>query len=254
MRTFVISDAHGHPEVIRAAFAHGGFEPGRDRFIFGGDFLDRGTEAQSCLELIELYADEVLLGNHDLAVLLDTPVWPQEPDSPGFRPVLMEKVLHAEPARAWKAVTAVEGVLVSHAGICARYGRVFREACHEEPSLFAETLNAAFRDVVRERLGSGEEGWDRSAARSADELGLLGDYGPFWFRPPPWTHARPLAGVTQVAGHSPAMAGLAKDGFYMIDPGVWVGEFGEPLMFRYAVIEGGRVRVEEGEINSTPKG
>jgi hypothetical protein len=54
--------------------------------------------------------------------------------------------------------------------------------------------------------------------------------------------------VTQVAGHTPAMAELAKDGFFMIDPGVWLADFGEPLQFRYAVIEDGRVSVVSGEM------
>jgi hypothetical protein len=213
--------------------------------VFGGDFLDRGTDAQGCLDLIERFAGEVLLGNHDLAVLLDTPVWPQEPDSPAFRPLLIEKVLNADPGCAWKAVTAVEGVLVSHAGISARYERVFREACEGDPAILAERLNTEFRDAVRQRVEGGEDS-QRAAAGGRDSQGLFGDYGPFWFRPPPFTHARPLAGVTQVAGHTPAMKELAKDAFYMIDPGVWLADFGEPLLFRYAIIEEGRVRVPEG--------
>jgi hypothetical protein len=266
MRTFVISDSHGHPEIIRFALDHGGFDPGRDRFVFGGDFLDRGTDAQGCLDLIERYADEVLLGNHDLAVLLDTPVWPQEPDSPGFRPLLIDKVLDQEPAHAWKAVVSVEGVLVSHAGISARYERVFREICGGEPAVFAQRMNEEFRAAARLWLGSGGQAWDRNtgdegcsgAERHSDEdaadpAGMFGDYGPFWFRPPPFTHARPLAGVTQMAGHTPAMAELAKDGFYMIDPGVWLADFGEPLQFRYAVIEDGRVTVVEGDMSEAAR-
>lgn len=259
MRTLVVSDAHGHPEIIRFALDHSRFEPGRDRFVFGGDFLDRGTDAQGCLDLIEQYADEVLLGNHDLAVLLDTPVWPQEPDSPGFRPLLVEKTLNQDPARAWKAVAEVEGVLVSHAGISARYGRVFRGACQRRPDIFAQRMNEDFRTAVEQWLGSGEGGrglsqeQDRGLyqyvnAAAGDSAGMFGDRGPFWFRPPPFTHTRPLAGVLQVAGHTPAMAELAEDGFYMIDPGVWLVDFGEPLLFRYAVIEDGQVTVVEGEM------
>ncbi len=247
MRTFVISDPHGHPEIIRFALEHGGFMPGRDRFVFGGDFLDRGTDAQGCLDLVEGYADEVLLGNHDLAVLLDTPVWPQEPESPGFRPLLIEKVLEQDPAHAWKAVTEVEGVLVSHAGISTRYERVFRETCQGRPAMFAQKMNEEFRGAVRQCLDPGAKPLSEDDA--SDAGGIFGDQGPFWFRPPPFDRALPLEGVAQVAGHTPAMSALAKDGFYMIDPGVWLADLGEPLMFRYAVIEDGRVRVVEGEMN-----
>jgi hypothetical protein len=201
------------------------------------------------LGLVERYADEVLLGNHDLAVLLDTPVWPQEPDSPAFRPRLIEKVLDKDPAAAWKAVTAVEGVLVSHAGISALYERVFRETCHGEPAVFAERMNEEFWDSVRSWLGGERHAVDAADAETVADAGdLFGDYGPFWFRPPPFTNARPLNGVTQVAGHTPPIGGLAKDGFYMIDPGVWLADFGEPLQFRYAVIEEGRVSVAQGDM------
>ncbi len=269
MRTFVISDSHGHPEVFKAALEHGGFEPGRDRLVFAGDFLDRGTDAEGCLALVERYADEVLVGNHDLAVLLDIPIWPQEADSPSFRPLLIDRVLRADPSRAWKAATSVEGVLVSHAGISARYGRVFREVCGGDAAEFTRHLDEAFRDVVRWWVDGADE---EEAAAAADphaddesaayETGgpldvfggddgglLLGEQGPFWFRPPPYTDLEPLAGVTQVAGHTPPIAGLARRGFHMIDPGVWVAELGEPLIFRYAVIEDGEVRVEEGDVD-----
>jgi hypothetical protein len=243
MRTFVIADAHGHPEVIQAALDHGGFAPGRDRMVFGGDFLDRGPDPEGCLDLIERYATEVLVGNHDLAVLLDTFIWPQEPESPRYRPLLIDKVLHKDPNYAWKAVATAEGTLVSHAGISARYQRVFRETCGGEPALLAEHLNDEFREVVRRRLETGK----------IDLEGLVGDDGPFWFRPPPYSRVPPLAGVQQVAGHSPPMRELAGRGFYMIDPCVWMTELGEPLRFRYAVIEEGRVRVEEGHVELRPE-
>jgi hypothetical protein len=242
MRTFVIADAHAHPEIIRGALAHGEFAPDRDRLIFAGDFLDRGSDPQGCLELIERDASEILVGNHDLAVLLDVPVLPQEPQSPVYRPLLIERVLHRDPKHAWKAVVSVEGVLVSHAGISASYERVFRETCQGEPEFFAEYLNDEFREAVRRRIESGEEDWDTEGSR------IFGDYGPFWFRPPPFSHARPLSGAVQVAGHSPPIEELAEEGFYMVDPSVWLAEWGESLRFRYAVIEDGRVRVQEGTI------
>ena len=52
----------------------------------------------------------------------------------------------------------------------------------------------------------------------------------------------------------PAMAELAKEGFYMIDPGVWLADFGEPLQFRYAVIEDGRVTVVQGDMGEASGG
>ena len=77
MRTFVISDAHGYPELIQEALDHGGFRPGEDGFVYAGDLLDRGPDPQGCIDLVERYATEVLLGNHELAVLLGFIVYPQ---------------------------------------------------------------------------------------------------------------------------------------------------------------------------------
>jgi predicted phosphodiesterase len=121
MRTFVIADAHGYPELIKNALDHGGFEPGRDAFVFAGDLLDRGPDADGCIALVERHATEVIFGNHDVAALLGLPIDPQNPGSPAFGPFLREKVL-ADPTIAWKAATCIDGVLITHAGVSSRYG------------------------------------------------------------------------------------------------------------------------------------
>ena len=90
MRTFVISDAHGYPELIRNALEHGHFQAGQDGFVYAGDLFDRGPNPGGCIELVESYATEVLLGNHDLAVLLGFSLCPQDPESPYFRRLLMD--------------------------------------------------------------------------------------------------------------------------------------------------------------------
>jgi hypothetical protein len=167
--------------------------------------------------------------------------------------VLIDKVLNKDPAYAWKAVSAIEGVLVSHAGISSRYEEVFRETCHEKVASFAEHLNREFREAVRRRLETPQEDAMRVSISVGGDAALgealFGEEGPFWFRPPPYSHSQPLGGVRQVAGHSPPVEELQEQGFYMIDPAVFLAEFGEPLCFRYAVIEEGRVRVEQGPLS-----
>ncbi len=237
-RTLVIADAHGYPEVIRAALHHAGFEPGEDRLVFAGDFLDRGPDPQGCLDLVDRYADEVLLGNHDLAVLLDTFIWPQEPQSRRFRPHLLDRVLGLEEGSAWKAATTAEGVLITHAGVSENFREVFEEICKGEVALLVEWLNQKFREAVGQSLQAGTlAGWAEA---------ILGEEGPFWFRPRPFSRSRPLPGVRQVAGHSPPLPELEEEGFYMIDPCAWALDFGEPLRFRYAAIGEGGVEVREG--------
>ena len=235
MRTFVISDAHGYPGLIRGALDHGGFDPDVDAFVYAGDLLDRGPDPAGCVGLIERYATEVLLGNHELAVLLTFPIWPQDWASVGFRPLLIDRVLNAEPDRAWKVATCVDRVVVSHAGIGPRYQRVLDDDCRTDPWLLSAHLNAEFLAAVRRELETGE--WD--------EGGILGDDGPLWWRPGLNGGSRPVAGILQVAGHTPPVPELEAVGFHMTDPCAWALTDG-PGRCRYALIEDGRVSVEEG--------
>jgi hypothetical protein len=89
MRTLVLSDAHGFPQLIRNAFAHGGLgsdgghggaghdaDAAPDRLVFAGDIVDRGDRPGECLALLEAAGAEILWGNHDVAVLLDRFVYP----------------------------------------------------------------------------------------------------------------------------------------------------------------------------------
>ncbi len=92
-RTFVISDVHGYPELIENALDHGGFRAGVDEFIYAGDFVDRGPDADGCLRLLERYATRILVGNHELAVLLGFPLFEQTPESKRLRQTLLDRVL-----------------------------------------------------------------------------------------------------------------------------------------------------------------
>lgn len=231
MRTFVVSDAHGSPELILNALGHGRFEMGRDAFVYAGDLLDRGPDAMGCIALVERYATEVLIGNHDAAALFGFPVAPQNPESRHLRPFLKRKVLR----EGWRLAAAVEGVLITHAGISESYGDLFRGECGSDPGRLAAYLNARFEALV-ERKPPLRDWYDDP---------LLGDYGPLWFRPAPYTHLAPLGGCTQIAGHTQPTGLIEDTSFYMIDPTSF-DWFDEPGRYRYAVIERGSVRVEAG--------
>ncbi|MCJ7796488.1 MAG: metallophosphoesterase [Thermoleophilia bacterium] len=236
-RTFVISDAHGYPELIENALEHADFRPGADDFVYAGDFVDRGADARGCLDLIERYATQVLLGNHEVAVLVGFPLFEQTPESRGFRQVLLDRVLARDPASAWKAVSVVDGLVLSHAGISETYQPVFEGACQADPSRLAAYLNRVFLAAVRRELTTGD--WD--------DQGILGDDGPVWFRPRPYSNRLPLAGITQVVGHTPPLPELEAAGFYMVDPCAFAG-LRDSRRYRYGVIEHGRVRVREGSL------
>ena len=233
MRTFVVSDAHGYPELIQNALEHGGFRPGEDGFVYAGDLLDRGPDPEGCLELVERLATEVLFGNHEAAVLLGFPVFPQDPASRRFRLLFADKMFR--PCLVpWKVATCVERVLITHAGASRAWAHVFEQECQGDPQLLADHLNEAFLEEVLQAIERGARDWD--------ETGVLGWEGPLWYRPggPGGTH---LPGCTQIAGHTPALGHEEASGLYLIDPDVRCG-LGDPGRFRYALIEEGRVTVE----------
>jgi len=237
VRTFVMSDAHGHPELIKNALDHGGFRQGEDAFVYAGDLLDRGPDPAGCIELVDRYATEVLFGNHELGMMLDFDVYPRTMESFACRQALFDRILDADPQSAWKAATCIEGVLVTHAGVSSKYEPVFHEECGGDVRLLAAYLNRSFMAAVRRKLETG--GWE--------EDGILGDGGPTWFRPVPYSSLEPLLGLRQVVGHTSPIPVLEEAGFYMVDPCVWMG-VEDRGRFRYAVIEDGRVRVEEGTL------
>ena len=235
MRTFVISDAHGYPELIKNALAHGGFDPLCDAFVYAGDLVDRGPDPEGCIELIERYAAEVLVGNHDVGVLLDLPIFPQESRGSGLRLFLRQKVLAA--SSAWRVATAVEGVLITHAGVSSHYDWVLQEECQGDPARLAGLLNATFVAAVERE----------PQVREWDDHPILSEDGPLWFRPRPYSYLLPLAGRAQVVGHTPPIPELEPLDFYMIDPCAFEG-MADPGRYRYAVIQAGCVRVEEGRL------
>lgn len=239
MRTFVISDAHGFPDLILSALAHGGFRPGEDALIYAGDLVDRGPDAGACIDIVERSAAEVLLGNHDVALLLRLPVLPQDPANARFRLLFADRTIrNAAAPGAWKLAACVDDVLITHAGVSQEYLGFLHGDCEGDLALFADRLNELFTEEVLECVEGGARRWP--------SIGILGSQGPLWYRPGAWGIPPPLP-CAQVAGHTPPLEGMAERRFYMIDPGTAWGA-PEPGFYRYAVIEGGVVTVEEGRL------
>lgn len=88
-RVIVISDAHGHPELVQNALSDAGFDAARDGLVYAGDLVDGNLgphEARECIELLKEMGAQFLWGNHDVAVLLDCPIDEQKRWSrPNFR-------------------------------------------------------------------------------------------------------------------------------------------------------------------------
>ena len=182
----------------------------------------------------------MLWGNHDVAVLLDRFVYPCSGESKEFRELFIERFRSG----AWRLATCVDGVLVTHAGVSSEYALAWEEY-GREPAQLAERLNDEFHIIVDYLLTSG-----RKDVRPP----ILGNLGPLWFRPPNESREHLIPGLTQIAGHTPCqwpgtVRELREAGVYLIDPDVLGGLPPEDrCKYRYAVIEAGEVRVEDGRL------
>jgi predicted phosphodiesterase len=224
-RTIVISDAHGYPAFIENALAHAGFDPALDRLIFAGDFLDRGSDPEGCLDLIEQHADVILFGNHEVELMIGAPI--EFGPSELFETPLVER-FREQPER-WRFAVAAGDVLITHAGLSTEYldslGREVSAGAHE----LADAIERQARFEIGVILGIGVADYD----------GVLSQMGPLWFRP----HRRFLSelptGLVQMVGHTPpqvAEGDLDDYGFHLIDPFAYSGP-PQGARCRYGVID-----------------
>lgn len=264
-RTIVLSDAHGYPELIRNALVHAGFRAGEDALVYAGDFVHRGPAAAECVSIIEASGrvvagrvasdgeaavapvdpgpgDVVVLwGNHDLAVLLGTFAYPNSPPVDELRPLFRERYLSA----TWHLAACVGDVLITHAGVSSDYAADW-EASGRDPARMAARLEAEFRNVV---------GYLLEHDRRDVHPPLLGNLGPLGYRPSLEARDKLLPGLVQVVGHAPGggvtARSLRASGMYLVDPDVLKGLKPEDHgRYRYAVIEGAAVHIEEGSLSS----
>jgi len=236
-RTIVLSDAHGEPAIIRAVVEHCCYDQACDRLIFAGDAIEVGRDSMGCLELLEEFGAEFLVGNHEYAAFTR---WPLEGEV--LDPRVTEHVDRALTSGRWKLAAEADGVLITHAGVSDELEYEFGVAGNGDVRRFVDALNEEFGGTVE--IGS-----------SATE-GAIDTSGPLWYRP--GEGCLPLSGLIQVVGHTPlefyarfgTLERWQSAGLHFVDPFVraWRERgYAEPVPFRYAVIEDGDVSfVERG--------
>jgi hypothetical protein len=238
-RTIVFSDVHGEPGIIAAVVGHSGFDPDVDRLVFAGDAIEVGRESSGCLDALDALGAECLVGNHEYGAFVGRPI-----EGAPLDRALVRRVTEYITSRRWRLAAAASGVLITHAGVGQRFF----------PGLGTGGASGAVVDAVSaERIAQvlNEEFKTAVADGSRSMEGVVGAGGPLWWRP--GRYGDPLAGVTQVIGHTPpesigesdAAGHWARRGVYLIDP--WVRgwrrrDFRPPTPVRYAVIEDGAVR------------
>ena len=232
MRTIVFSDVHGEPDIIHGVVEHSGYVAGEDRLIFAGDAIDIGRDSAGCLKLFDELGAEFLVGNHEWGAFID---WGFEPLAPEVDAAVTKHISDGD----WPLAAQADGVLITHAGVSAEWADVFDEVAEGDVARFVDALNLGFRGAVELGMFAAQ--------------GVIGDDGPLWWRPP-CRDGVGLPGVAQVCGHTPReimdewepAEPLGTAGLYLVDPWVRGWEkrgFAAPTPVRYAVIEGGGVRV-----------
>jgi hypothetical protein len=231
-RTIVISDAHGQPLYIQQALEEADYVKGVDRLIYAGDYIDIGPSPELCFDLLRKNDAEILWGNHELAILLGYQIHPQDSISWRFREFFAAMVYE------WKVATVVDDILVAHAG----YGEFYRPLLNKCGGRLEDVVareNEDFTHILNSEMVK-LQFWDTQLS-------------PLWYRPYPYA---PLAGITQVVGHTPPF-GIPKQvhdmcTYLTVDPYMppeeWWGDTDYPKgRWRYAVIEDGDVTIHDSQ-------
>ena len=240
--TLVVSDVHAFPEFLEHALRRSGFRAGIDHLVFAGDLLDRGGQPGACLERLDELGAEMLIGDHDHATMLGYFIGEQSPASRGYRQALLRRFSSG----AVSLVTSVDGVLISHAGLSRAFAPDFA-AVGRDPVRLAQLINEEFRHALERQLLLG---------MTQPEPRTLDGHSPMWLRvdDTDMGPGRLLDGIEQIAGHTtPSVfrhwteADFRAAGLYLIDPGSYgLGSRDHPRHYRYGVVRGGMVSVEDG--------
>ena len=245
MRTIVFSDVHGEPSIIDAVVSHSGFRHNIDRLIFAGDAIEVGSDSWRCLEQLEELGAEFLVGNHEYAAWEGSPLEAGGLES--IDPHVLSRVTQRVNAGDWVLAAHADDVLITHAGVCEMFDAEFNAGARGSVERMVDSLNEEFAGAI-----------DRGPGLATG--GVVHPEGPLWYRP--CDRLPPLAGLIQVAGHTPpevlpgdsAARSWAQRGVYLTDPFVrrWLARlrYGAPIPVRYAVVEEGAVSVVEFGIDA----
>lgn len=231
-RTIVVSDLHGNNAVLERALEHAGFGSG-DELVIAGDLIDVGPD--NTVALADELGATVLVGNHEVAAALGLRISPQHTSSLDLGPEYARRMLDG----TWRLAYAVQGWLVTHAGVSVALDDLITQA-HGSPDELAALLDRHLYEEVSLALEHGSPD-----AEDIDRYRILGgELGPLWFRPTDL--ARVPAGLRQVVGHTPPemfsaaeRAALDSRGWRLVEPGGHARGAGT----RYAVIENGQATV-----------
>jgi len=203
-RCIVLSDCHGSPHLITNVLRHSKYDKEVDRLIFTGDLVDIGFNAIDCINILKKNGAELLIGNHDAAIILNKQIWPQ--NMVNFDE--QEKILEIQ--KEFKVAAIHDNVLITHAGLSEVY--------------FKGENNI---ELIKDELNK------------TPLIDLWSGDNVLWYRP--GEGIKPHPNIIQIVGHTPPVWCRPIKDFYMIDPYCKIGF--DKTRFRYATIENGIIEI-----------
>ena len=217
MKTIIISDCHGQPHLITNALNHAN---NWDRLIFSGDILDIGPDPIKCFNILEENDAELLWGNHDAAIVINRPIWPQNTFDHEAGEIIKNNI------SSFKIAANVNNILITHAGLSKKF-------------MIDQEINTNYRipQIVQ-------------YLNNMDLDTLWHDDSPLWYRPNNKNTPMP---IMQVVGHTPPewieKSGFDSQNLVSVDPYCTKG-FGSDR-YRYVEIENGNATLYDS--NEQPK-
>lgn len=107
MRTLIIGDVHGCLRELELLLKKANYDVHRDELIFVGDLINKGPHSLSVLEYVKNLRAKVILGNHELALLIARET--------GQKPRYPREIVNW--IRSWPVYIETKDFIVVHGGI-----------------------------------------------------------------------------------------------------------------------------------------
>lgn len=216
----VLSDLHGNLKLYDNALRESGYQKGRDVLVIAGDWMDIGEDSEELWKRIEAEADVILLGNHELAHIIQQEISPYD-NKLDFTSMPLEIAEAVRDGQIKLAYVANDEVLITHAGVSEA---LINSTMNPQISglrnvqQIADALNMHFINSLS---------FDANGMPSLNEQERWfahSNISPLWWRPLE-RGLQPAKGLKQMAGHTPAgyytstqQRKLKEAGFILVDP------------------------------------
>lgn len=257
MRTILFADVHGNLNVLENIVKASKMEEA-DRVIFLGDFCDRGPKSVACLNRIEELRAEFIMGNHELAHMINTPLGRKHYDYSLDDDGTTQRMRDIFLAGNMPIATNVDDILITHAGLSILYANSLGISLEMTIDDIVRELNKCGKDLVTYDGYSGLYSYDDRNEIATNPFSVM------WWRP--WTEAAEyLRGeskeaaelpypVRQIFGHSAKEWYNKQQKKILVEVNAHTIDVAAPRhytdsFYRYAEVIDGEIFIREGYLD-----